>query len=349
MKNILITAGGTGGHLFPAKAIAEELSKKGNVPIMATDKRCISYLEGFLPNIYIVRSLRFSSNPLKLAIGCFSLMVGLLQAIKIIHKHKINVIVGFGGYPTIPILLAGVLLRRDIIIHEQNIIAGRVNRFFAKFAKKILVTFPETQGLHLQNPNIEFVGLPVRQAIIDATKTTTIKTKDFNILVFGGSQGSAIFDETVPQMLELLDEKLRNKIYIRQQSRDPEAIIGLYKKLNIKADVRKFFTDIELAYREADLIVARAGAASLAEIAIMGKAAIIVPYPYAKDNHQLYNAKYFLKNDACIMVEQKDFSAQKLADLVNELILDSKRLVEIGKAARQLAVTNSLSKILELI
>lgn len=347
--NILLAAGGTGGHLSPALALAAQLNSKKYRPYLFSDDRCAKYLQQELPyEVKIFKTYRLSKNPFKL----LAFLWGTYKQLRIIIQHLKNVeteyIVSFGGYSAFAANLAALITRTKLIIHEQNMIAGRQNKFFAKHAKYIACSFPETQGFAAYPAKIKLTGLPVRQEFKQLKKTTS---KKFKILVLGGSQGAAFLSRMLQDIITNLNKNLRKNIVVTQQVRESqlEQLNKFYQEQNIKAELQSYFHNVAEHFAAADLIISRAGASSVAEILAVGKTAILVPFPYAKDNHQLYNARYLTDNNAAYLVEEHNFDAREVANLIADLMRDPELLQEICKAQEQLKKQHKFSELAKLL
>ncbi|EOB09778.1 UDP-N-acetylglucosamine--N-acetylmuramyl-(pentapeptide) pyrophosphoryl-undecaprenol N-acetylglucosamine transferase [Rickettsia prowazekii str. GvF12] len=358
MKKIILVAGGTGGHFFPAVALGEELIKRGYIVHFITDLRCKKYINKDMKIIFHILNLkRFSNIFLFLPI----LSITFLKSIRLIYNIKCCVIIGFGGYPVIAPMFAAIFLRIPIIIHEQNSYLGKVNKFFARFAKKIATSYEDIKNLpEFAKSKIVLTGGIVRKNIreLDSfmysvsqhslTKLTqTALTNTFNplvkgrndefansniftIFIFGGSQGAKLFSELIPASIKILMKKqpsLELNI-IQQAALDHQVKIkDIYSKLNITYEFAEFFDNIALQYKVANLVISRAGASTIEELTYIGLPAIFIPLPSAADNHQYYNAKLLEDNKAGWCLEQNNISSEKLADKILDLI-SNRQLLE---------------------
>lgn len=329
MKKIVLVAGGTGGHFFPAVALGEELTKRGYEVHFITDLRCQKYINH---NI----KLNFHILDLKRCTNIFSfipeLSLAILKAIKLLYSIKPSAILGFGGYPVVSSMFAAILLRIPIIIHEQNSCFGKVNSFFAPFAKKIAISYEHVKNLpKYAKDKIVVTGGVVRKNIRKLTniKLTKSSEKAFRIFIFGGSQGAKLFSELIPASIEILIQKQPElKLHITQQSAlsDQNKVKKIYSKLNITYELDEFFEDMPTRYQNADLVISRAGASTIEELTYIGMPSIFIPLPSAADNHQYYNAQLVEKAGAGWCLEQNNISAEKLADKILELINNPKLL-----------------------
>lgn len=351
MKKIILVAGGTGGHFFPAVALGEELIKRGYIVHFITDLRCKKYINREIGLIFHILDLKRSSN---IFLFLPNLSIAVLKAIRLLYNIKSSAIVGFGGYPVIAPMFAAIFLRIPIIIHEQNSYLGKVNKFFASFAKKIAISYESVKNLpEFAKSKIVVTGGIVRENIRDimsprgpvtGSKKSLIKRLDsvagprndklFTIFIFGGSQGAKLFSELIPDSIEILMQKEpKLKLHIIQQavSDDQEKIKDIYSKLNITYEFAEFFDNMALQYKEADLVISRAGASTIEELTYIGLPAIFIPLPSAADNHQYYNAKLLEDNKAGRCLEQNNISTEKLADEILNLISNPKILEETSQ------------------
>lgn len=334
---ILLSAGGTGGHLFPAEALAHELASRGWSVHLATDERAQKYASSFpAAGLHVIKSATPSGkNPVKLVKAMFTLVQGGLQARKLIAAIKPAAVVGFGGYPTIPPLVAasGVV---PTLIHEQNAVMGRANKFLSSRVTKIAGGFLKSEG-PLAGKIVE-TGNPVRPAVIENTgKRYVPSTGDapFNIVVFGGSQGAQYFSKTFPEALARLPEAVRKRLVVTQQARpeDEADAKALYEGIRVKAEVSPFFSDLPKRIAEAHLVLARSGASTVSEIAAIGRPAILVPYPHALDHDQAANAAALEAQGGAMVRKQASLDVATLGDLLADLVSSPDRLSEMAAAA----------------
>lgn len=344
--NLIISAGGTGGHIFPALAIAKELESRftiiwvggsvglENQIIPKYGYKLETVAIGGVRNKGIIRKLML---PIILLRACFSCFI-------ILAKYRPKAVIGFGGYAAFPVAVMARLFNKPVIIHEQNSVAGLTNRILSRFAKCVLTAFPNV----LSSPKTFVVGNPVRNEIIQAG-IEKVKSSDHHglrVLVIGGSLGAKVLNDYVP--LALARSRHRFTGVLHQVGRGNAGVVmDLYQKYNLNAEVVTFIDDIAEAYKTADLVICRAGASTVTEISCAGVAAIFVPYPYAVDDHQTTNAKYLADNGAAILLPQKDLTPEYLASIIDEL--DTDKCNQIGQAARDMAISNSTEQICEHI
>ncbi len=355
-KTIIISAGGTGGHVFPAQAVAEKLYKEGYQLHFVCDKRALKYCDGILNDIK--KTVILSSPPKQnLSSKVLNLSLLLISTLKIMGKFcfkRPGLIISFGGYPAFPASLCAIIFRIPLFLHEQNSVLGQINRIFLPFADKLLTSFPNTQKIKDKyREKVILTGLPIRENLIKVLQERNAKArakiKNLRILVIGGSQGAKLFSDIVPKAILNLEKSLQRKISITHQVRKEylDDTIDIYSKASCKSSVKVFFGNMEELYNRHDLIISRAGASSVVEVLLFQKAAILVPFAMAKDNHQLYNAKYLSENSKTIMKEEKQLSEKWLASYIKDCLENPERINEMGKSyksqLRELHV-NSITK-----
>ncbi len=287
MNKVFLVAGGSGGHLFPALSVFEQL--KNYDTLILTDKRTEKYLKKLGIKYRRIFTARLKIN-FFLIFNLLKLFLSILDNIAIILKRKPAIIIGFGGYTSIPTLIAAKILNKKIIIHEQNAVMGKTNRMLSKIADIVAITFPKTK---FAPENAVYTGIPLRKK----KKISNFKTKKKRIFIVGGSQGAKIFSKIIPELLKNFDKSLLKKLIIVQQARgdDLEEIKKKYQSLKVEHKIEKFFYNIYEQYHNADLIICRCGASTLAEIEIFSKPCLLFPLPSSMNNHQYYNAKEFEK------------------------------------------------------
>ena len=324
MRPIVIAAGGTGGHLFPAEALASALIARGHRVVLMTDARTGARLGPVFSGIehYVLSGAGLAGRSVPRVVGATAaLAMGILQARRTLSRLDAACIVGFGGYPSVPPVVAARLLRRRpaIILHEQNAVLGRANKVCARFADVLALGFASTAGIPAGVRTIS-TGNPVRPAIRALSgEPYRAPSGHTRLLVLGGSLGARIFSEIVPSAVRLLAARIRDELRVTQQCRleDIELVQAAYKDIGVHADLAPFFQDVAERLSAAHLVISRAGASSCAEIAIAGKPAILVPLPGAIDDHQAGNARALT---GASVIAQPDFSAARLAALISELL-----------------------------
>jgi UDP-N-acetylglucosamine--N-acetylmuramyl-(pentapeptide) pyrophosphoryl-undecaprenol N-acetylglucosamine transferase len=338
----VLAAGGTGGHLFPAEAVARLLVASGGTVHLLTDRRADNFAAA-VPGVTIdlVRAGQLGGGPLHAAYGLAELALGMMQARRLLRRLAPAAVVGFGGYPSVPTMLAAAQLGLPTLIHEQNAVFGRANRLLAPRARRIATGFAATQGLRdADKARAVHTGNPVRPAIqVVGVAPYAAPANTVELLITGGSQGARVFSEIVPPALAMLPAELRQRLHVTQQARpeDKDAVAGQYRALGIAAEVESFFTDMPERLRRAHLLICRAGASTIAELAAAGRPAVLVPYPHAMDDHQTANAAQFASSGGGWSAAQPDFTAAALAERLAGLLTDSQGLADAARAARGFA------------
>ena len=335
---IIVTTGGSGGHIFPAEAIASALVKQNADVVFITDRRGSAF-QG-MKNIPVYRLMAESvtgRSILGKLWAAVKLYIGTIQAVYLMYKLKPNAVVGVGGYASIPAVMAAHLTRTiPVILHEQNAVLGRANRFLAKGTKLIGTSFSPTLRVPNHIPQIH-VGLPIRPSVLMYRSTPYPKIKEsFHLFIFGGSQGARFFGQKLPEALLMLSEKQRAGIEIVQQVRteDMETAHKFYDTAGFKkVTLKSFFTDMPEQLKKAHLVIGRGGAGTLTELMAIGRPAIIVPLPSAADNHQMENARIFCDAGAGWLVAEKDFEPKAFAKRLSELIKSPEMLVKAAQFA----------------
>jgi len=352
---VLLAAGGTGGHLFPAEALAVALAKRGWRIHLATDHRVDTYGHDFpAEQIHIIPSATITRQPVAAARAVWQLGLGLVKARRLVRMIEPKAAVGFGGYPTVPPILAARLSGIPTIIHEQNGVLGRANRFLGSRVTAIATGFATVAGAgHLTERMVE-TGNPVRPAVRAAASVAyhVRRAEDpFRLLVFGGSQGARFMSDLVPPALEQLPEELRERLRITQQCRpeDMSRVAEAYRTAGIEAELEPFFRDMPERMASSHLIVSRSGASTVAELAAIGRPAIMVPLPHALDQDQKANAGILAAAGGGWMVEQKDMTPERLSADLAALIADPLRLTTAAEAARTVGRPDAVERLADLV
>ena len=327
MATIVIAAGGTGGHLFPAQALADELSRREHRVVLMTDDRGHNYAQAFpRAEIVTVPSATFADRgALGKGFAVLRLARGALSAYATLGRIKPAVVVGFGGYPALPTMFAAARRGLPSVIHEQNAILGRVNRWLSPAVMRIACSFGKMQHLdQALTSRVAITGNPVRPAVLASVRAYVPTRPDgpFNLLVFGGSQGARVFSTLVPDAVAKLPDALRQRLHIVQQCRaeDLDGAKARYEAIGLKGAVlAPFVTDMGQRLAEAHLVIARAGASTVTELAIVGRPSVLIPYPYAMDDHQTANAAEIAACGAGWMLAEAGLTAEILAAKINEL------------------------------
>jgi len=336
---ILLAAGGTGGHLFPAEALAQELGGRGWSVHLATDDRAARYADRFPgKGVHPIASATLGSkNPLTVAKTFWTLWRGFRQSSALIARLKPQAVVGFGGYPTLPPLFAATRRGVPTMVHEQNAVMGRANKALAPRVTAIAGGFLKAAGPYAGK--IVETGNPVRQAVLDVADTPYAAPQaggPLRLLVFGGSQGARYFSDTVPEAISKLPEALRARLHVVQQARaeDEARVRARYAELGVAADVAPFFSDLPARMAAAHLVVARSGASTVLELSVIGRPSILVPLPHALDDDQGHNAQLLVDAGAAVMRRQPGLDAAALASELESLLSDGERLSAMAAAAR---------------
>jgi UDP-N-acetylglucosamine--N-acetylmuramyl-(pentapeptide) pyrophosphoryl-undecaprenol N-acetylglucosamine transferase len=348
----VLAAGGTGGHLFPAEALAERLLAAGAAVCLATDRRADAFAAA-VPGIQIIRVAagRIGGGPVQSARGLAETALGVVQARRLLRRLDPDAVVGFGGYPSVPTMLAATQLGYPTLLHEQNAVLGRANRLLARRVGRIATGFAETAGLRAADrPRAVFTGNPVRPAIRAVAAIPyrpPVLREPIELLVLGGSQGAHIFADVVPPALAALPPELRSALRVSQQARpeDCERVAAELREAGIAAEVASFFTDVPERLARTQLAICRAGASTVAELAVAGRPAILVPYPFATDDHQSANARAFAAAGAGWVVPQAELTVPLLTQLLVERLADPAGLARAAAAARPFAAADAAERL----
>jgi UDP-N-acetylglucosamine--N-acetylmuramyl-(pentapeptide) pyrophosphoryl-undecaprenol N-acetylglucosamine transferase len=339
-RPFVLAAGGTGGHLFPAEALAIELLGRGTEVHLLSDERAEAFAGG-APGIEIhqVRAARLGGGPAQNAHALGELALGTLQARRLLRRLSPACAIGFGGYPSVPTMLAAVYLGLPTLIHEQNAVLGRANRLLAPRVRRIATGFPATTGVRQNDrPRTFHTGNPVRAAILAVGRPNYVAPRrggPIELLILGGSQGARIMSEAVPPALAALPTRLREMLRVSHQARpeDLPAAEAIYRKHRIQAELQSFFTDVPERLARAHLAICRAGASTIAELAAIGRPALLIPYPHATDNHQTANARSFAEAGGGWVVAQPELRPDTLALRLESLLDDSAALTAAAERA----------------
>jgi UDP-N-acetylglucosamine--N-acetylmuramyl-(pentapeptide) pyrophosphoryl-undecaprenol N-acetylglucosamine transferase len=337
---VLLAAGGTGGHVFPAEALAFKLKERGYSVHLVTDSRAERYAGKFpADEIHVVPSATISSkNPVAVARSLWKLWTGMRAAKRLIQRLKPVIVVGFGGYPTVPPLLAASRLGVPSMLHEQNAVMGRANKALAPRVRAIAGGFLPESGGTFSDKTIA-TGNPVRPAILAAAEQPYIPShpgEDFNLVVFGGSQGAQYFSKAMPTAISLLDDALRARLRVTQQvrSEDMETVRGCVVQLQMAADIAPFFNDMAERLAKAHLVICRSGASTVSEISVIGRPAVLVPYPHALDHDQAANAAALAATGGAKVIAQSELSPERIASILTHVMNDPEKLASMAAAAK---------------
>lgn len=351
---LMIAAGGTGGHMFPAQALAEAMLKRGWRVKLSTDARGARYTGGFPHSTEIsqVSSATFARGGLLAkALVAPRIAAGVLSAMADMRRDRPDVVVGFGGYPSIPALGAAVLLGLPRMIHEQNGVLGRVNKIFAKRVAQVAcgtwpTDLPEgAQGIH--------VGNPVRGTVLEREGAPYIPPGDYpmSILVMGGSQGARILSDVVPGAITALPEAVRARLRVSHQARaeDHDRVSAFYAEHGISADVQPFFHDVPNRMSEAQLVISRAGASSIADLTVIGRPSILIPFAAAAGDHQTANARGLVEAGAAILIPESKLDVSSLSEHMTTVLTNPKAAVKMAHAALAHGAPDATERLVGLV
>jgi UDP-N-acetylglucosamine--N-acetylmuramyl-(pentapeptide) pyrophosphoryl-undecaprenol N-acetylglucosamine transferase len=354
---ILLAAGGTGGHLFPAEALGVELTRRGFRVRLATDSRALRYSGLFSKDtIDVVPSETVRSRtPWSLAYTGLMLGYGLVVALNLVRRLKPAAVVGFGGYPTVPPLIAAKLLGVPGIVHDANAVLGRANRFLSSRVSAIATSLP---GVLDRDPALAgkttTVGTPMRPAILAASAVNYASPEPdgpLRILVVGGSQGARVMSDIVPGAIERLEPALWKRLMLVQQVRDEDMarVRAVYDRLGINAELASFFSDLPARLASSHLVISRSGAGTIAELAAIGRPSILVPLPGAIDQDQFANAGVLVKADGAIRIPQAEFTPDRLAAEISALAAGPARLTAMAANARTVGRLDAAGRLADLV
>ena len=355
-RAVFVAAGGTGGHLFPAEALSAALAQH-DVPVeLVTDERALKYGASFPARAIhtIPAATPTGGSIVSKAMSVLTLGRGTLVARSLLKRNEPLCVVGFGGYPTVPPVLAAAILGVPTILHEQNAVMGRANNFMAARVTQIATGFAQLGGV--PDPirqKAQHTGNPVRPAVIEAARIAYPGFEDgrSRLLVTGGSQGARVMSDIVPPALELLPTEMRGRLVIVQQARgeDEERVAAAYRRLGIAAEVAPFFKDLPARMAQAHLVIARAGASTVSELAVIGRPSILVPFPFALDQDQAANAAHLAETGAACVIKQADFSPQWLAARLAEDFGDPQGLTRRAQAAKSAGIPDAAERLAQLV
>jgi len=350
-KRIVLATGGTGGHVFPAQALAQELMSQGNEVFIFTDGRGSQFnTSSFL--IVNIAAAQINGSFVKKVKGGVKLIKGIGAALSHLRRLKPVVVIGFGGYASFPTLVAAAILRLPIIIHQADAYFGRTNRVLAPFATRIATSFPHVENIpRAYQKKTSFTGLPVRPDIKPAAYVPSQGKDPFYLLVTGGSQGAKVFGEIIPQAVRFLDPVLQNRLHIYQQCREEflDMTRIVYGHTKAQVTLSSFFDPIGEYYKKANLLISRAGASSVVEAALVGRPGIFVPYPYAMDDHQFYNAGQAQAVGGGWVMREKDFTSKGLATLLSELMTAPWKLEQAAVSIQRIAIPDATVRLAHLV
>ena len=355
-RHYVLAAGGTGGHLIPAFALAVELERRGHHVALVTDERGakIPGKPDFLP-AHVLPAGRLGKNPVALWRGLRAILQGRAMALRLFESFQPSCVIGFGGYPALPALLAARSARIPTVIHEQNAVLGRVNRFLAKRVNAIATAYGEVERLDPKLwGKVHRVGNPVRPEVLALRGEPFPEfTEDslFRVLVTGGSQGASILSEVVPDGLAMLPPALRHRLQVTQQCRpeDLEAVRARYAAHEIPAELGTYFEDMQTRLAGAHLFIGRAGASTIAELTAVGRPAILIPLPIATDDHQAANTREMVAAGGARAIRQTGFTPKELAKQIQTMAQHPHTLANAAHAAWNCGLPNAVSDLADLV
>lgn len=352
---IVLASGGTGGHMMPAEAVADKLVAAGYDVSLLTDKRgnAIGNVLQDIDRIVLDTSSHMGGGIVKKLQSLFSVARSTLQVRKLFKRKRPTVVVGFGGYPSLPAVLAARSMGIPFLLHEQNAVLGRVNRWMAKRSQLVALSTDPTASVPSDVRTI-VTGNPVRSLIANLANiayAVPMGEGDIRIFVLGGSQGARVLSDVVPVALASLDVDVRRRLDITHQARpeDVQRVTKIYTEAGVRADVKPYFDDVAGQLLKTQLVISRAGASTLAELTAMGRPAILVPLAIAADNHQFENASRAADAGGAWVIEEKDFTAEGLADRLNELFDDMGELRNASDQMRTLARLDAADALAEQV
>jgi UDP-N-acetylglucosamine--N-acetylmuramyl-(pentapeptide) pyrophosphoryl-undecaprenol N-acetylglucosamine transferase len=353
-KRLVIAAGGTGGHMFPAQALAEAMLAKGWQVKLSTDARGARYTGGFPDAVQIeeISSATFARGGIgaKLMVP-FRIIGGILGSTFKLLRHRPDAVVGFGGYPTIPALGAAWVLRIPRMIHEQNGVLGKVNKLFSKRVNAVACgTWPTDIP---DGVDAVHVGNPVRASVLAKAGAGYIPPGDYpmSLLVIGGSQGARILSDVVPAAIVALPMDVLRQVRVFHQARgeDEDRVRLYYNEQNIAADVQLFFTDIPTLMSEAQLVISRSGASSIADISVIGRPSILVPFAAATGDHQTANAQGLVQAGGAIALAENTLSVDALAEELQAILTNERRAIQMAQAALSEGKPNATQALVDMV
>ncbi len=354
---VLLAAGGTGGHLFPAQALAEALILRGARIHLATDERATRYGAAFPAEAVheIASATPSGRSPLGMARAAIMLGRGLVTSFGLVGRLRPAAVVGFGGYPTVPPVLAAALRGFPTIIHEQNGVIGRANRLLAGRATAIATGFAGVRGIAPELlAKLVHTGNPVRPAVLTAAAIPyqePLAGGRLKLVAFGGSQGARIMSDVVPSAIDLLTPAERLRLDVVQQSRDEDVarVRQTYARLGVAAEVSSFFSDMPARIAASHLVVARSGASTVAELSVIGRPSILVPLPQSLDGDQAANAETLATLGAAQVIAQSEFTPRRLASELSARLADPTGLATAAAAARSAGIPDAAERLADLV
>jgi UDP-N-acetylglucosamine--N-acetylmuramyl-(pentapeptide) pyrophosphoryl-undecaprenol N-acetylglucosamine transferase len=350
-KRIVLSAGGTGGHMFPAQALAHQLSSQGYKLFIFSDDRGHDFKDSSFSMIRIPVGQLHGSIGKKLH-GGFNLMKGMGTALYHLQSIQPHAVIGFGGYASFPTMLAAALRRFPTIIHQADAYFGRTNCLLSPFVTRIATSFPHVENIPSSyKSKVSFTGLPIRSEIQPTPYIPSMENDPFHLLVTGGSQGAKIFGDMIPRAIQLLDTSLQRRLHITQQCRSEslELTHSLYKHTKATVELSPFLDQMGERYKKAHLVISRSGASSVIEAALVGRPALFIPYPYAMDNHQFYNAQEVVNVQGGWVMQEKELTSQCLATFLSELMTSHWKLKKAAVNIQTIVIPDASVRLANLV
>jgi UDP-N-acetylglucosamine--N-acetylmuramyl-(pentapeptide) pyrophosphoryl-undecaprenol N-acetylglucosamine transferase len=350
-KCIVLAAGGTGGHVFPAQALAAELSAHGYNVYVFSDGRGQQFKDSSVSTLHIPSAQCRGSWGGKVK-GGVKLITGIGVSLYHLRRLKPCAVVGFGGYAAFPTMMAAALLRLPTIVHQADAYFGRTNRYLSPYMTRIATSFPHVDNIPFSCQNkVSLTGLPVRPEIKPEPYVPSEEKDPFHILITGGSQGARVFGDIIPQAIRLLEPALQRRLSITQQCRPEflESTRALYEQTKAHVELSPFLENMGEQYKRAQLIISRAGASSVVEAALVGRPALFVPYPFAMDDHQFYNAQQVINVEGGWAMREKDFTVNTLSILLSELMTSPWKLSQAAVNIQSIAIPDASSRFAHLV
>ncbi|GAA0867871.1 undecaprenyldiphospho-muramoylpentapeptide beta-N-acetylglucosaminyltransferase [Brevundimonas basaltis] len=350
-----VAAGGTGGHMFPAEALARELSARGWRVVLATDHRGEQYAHSFPAEERIALDAATGRGPIGLVRAGLTIVRGVFQARAALKRRDAAVVVGFGGYPSAPALLAALSQGRPTLLHEQNAVLGRTNRWLAPYVGAVASSFPDLQKVPQGvGARVTLIGNPVRadiRALHDRAFTAPAPGQPIHVLITGGSQGARILSETAPRALAALPDAIRSRLKVQQQSRPEtlEAARQIYLDAAIDAEVASFFRDMAQQLSAAHLVIGRAGASTCSELAVAGVPSVLIPLKIAMDDHQRFNAAALADAGGAAVMLEDEVTVERLTTLLTAVLGDPARLEAMSRGARAAALPDATRSLADMV
>ncbi len=355
-KTVVLAAGGTGGHVFPASALAEELGRRGYALACVTDLRGSAAWSrsNISVHTHTVVSNGLAGAPVAFISRSARLTWNLGKAWLLLRNLQPSVVVGFGGSPSVPATAAAIFAGYPTVVHEQNAVLGRANRLLMPWVSRVAVSSLRTVPDSSKNNSLEQIGVPVRREVRSIREVPYVPPNSENVvrvLIIGGSQGARVFGEVIPATMRILPISLRNRLRVSQQVRaeDCASVVATYKSLGIDIEAESFFDDLPIRLAKAHLVIARAGASTVAELTVAGRPAILVPYPHATDDHQTANARVLAERGGAWLIPQAALTPERLATRLQTLFGLPTLLTRTAMCARRMGSPDAAQQLADLI